>query len=353
MGGRASAASSAPSRNWSSRNPLEACGGAWGLRLVVRYPPTALWRSTDADQLPLDLDHTSSPDEQGEAIRRLGYAPNSTTDRRVTVKIPPVGVDVAQHRFVVAAPEALATLRDLSLGFKDRIVLLGVGDVDLFKGIGLKLLAMATATTPSSSSTTLVSTFEKAAYYAAAECVVVSAVRDGLNRIPYIYTVYRELLASTRRSPKPPATSSSSSSSNGRTWRSALSSSTSPSFSSNRVWRSTPSSSSCSSPASPLPLTRCFICVHNEPRRHSRLRRSRWSTRRRRMRCRMGRRLVRGGGRPENANSELLAAGTFVDTCQDSFDEFPDVDGSPLANAQTNLSRLVSNGISLAAYQAA
>nr|CAD1827459.1 unnamed protein product [Ananas comosus var. bracteatus] len=52
-----------------------------------------------------------------------------------------------------------------------------------------------------------VSTFEKAAYYATAECVVVSAVRDGLNRTPYIYTVCRELLASTRRSPRPPASS--------------------------------------------------------------------------------------------------------------------------------------------------
>nr|CAD1834414.1 unnamed protein product [Ananas comosus var. bracteatus] len=44
--------------------------------------------------------------------------------------------------------------------------------------------------------------------------------------------------------------------------------------------------------------------------------------------------LVCGGGRPVDANSELLAAGTFVDTCQDSFNEFLDVDGSHLANVQ-------------------
>nr|CAD1831642.1 unnamed protein product [Ananas comosus var. bracteatus] len=62
--------------------------------------------------------------------------------RTVTVTILPVGVDMAQLRSVVAAPEALATLRDLSLAFKDRIVLLGVDDIDLFKGIGLKFLAM-------------------------------------------------------------------------------------------------------------------------------------------------------------------------------------------------------------------
>nr|CAD1827311.1 unnamed protein product [Ananas comosus var. bracteatus] len=62
--------------------------------------------------------------------------------RTVTVKILPVGVDMAQLRSVVAAPEALATLRDLSLAFKDHVVLLGVDDVDLFKGIGLKFLAM-------------------------------------------------------------------------------------------------------------------------------------------------------------------------------------------------------------------
>ncbi|PWZ34795.1 Alpha,alpha-trehalose-phosphate synthase [UDP-forming] 5 [Zea mays] len=33
---------------------------------------------------------------------------------------------------------------------------------------------------------------EKATYYAPAECCVVSAVRDRLNRIPYIYTVCRQ-----------------------------------------------------------------------------------------------------------------------------------------------------------------
>ncbi|XP_020106221.1 uncharacterized protein LOC109722541 [Ananas comosus] len=59
--------------------------------------------------------------------------------------------------------------------------------------------------------------------------------------------------------------------------------------------------------------------------------------------------LVRGGGRAADINSELTAAGTFVDTCQDSFDEFPDVDGSLLTNVQTNLSRLVSNSLNLAA----
>ncbi|TVU21983.1 hypothetical protein EJB05_31655 [Eragrostis curvula] len=37
-----------------------------------------------------------------------------------------------------------------------------------------------------------VSAQEKAAYYAAAECCVVTAVRDGLNRIPYIYAVCRQ-----------------------------------------------------------------------------------------------------------------------------------------------------------------
>ncbi|XP_020111094.1 14-3-3-like protein [Ananas comosus] len=53
-------------------------------------------------------------------------------------------------------------------------------------------------------------------------------------------------------------------------------------------------------------------------------------------------RLVHGGGRPVDINSELSAASA------DSFDEFPDVDGSHLANMQTNLSRLVSNSLNLA-----
>nr|CAD1834460.1 unnamed protein product [Ananas comosus var. bracteatus] len=82
------------------------------------------------------------------------------------------------------------------------------------------------------------------------------------------------------------------------------------------------------------------------------LRRLRRSTCMRRMRRRMRRRLVRGDGLLADVNSEFSTVGMFVDTCQDSFDEFPDVDGSPLANVQTNLSRLVSNSISLAAYKA-
>nr|CAD1832686.1 unnamed protein product [Ananas comosus var. bracteatus] len=44
--------------------------------------------------------------------------------------------------------------------------------------------------------------------------------------------------------------------------------------------------------------------------------------------------MVCGGKRPVDANSEFLVAGTFVDTRQDSFDEFLDVDGSHLANVQ-------------------
>ncbi|VAI50534.1 unnamed protein product [Triticum turgidum subsp. durum] len=47
-----------------------------------------------------------------------------------------------------------------------------------------------------------VSEHEKAAYYAAAECCVVSAVRDGLNRIPYIYTVCRQESTALGDAPK-------------------------------------------------------------------------------------------------------------------------------------------------------
>nr|CAD1823466.1 unnamed protein product [Ananas comosus var. bracteatus] len=67
----------------------------------------------------------------------------------------------------------------------------------------------------------------------------------------------------------------------------------------------------------------------------------------------MRRRLVRGDELLADVNSELSTFDMFVDTCQDSFDVFPDVDSSPLANMQTNLSRLVSKSISLVAYKAA
>ncbi|GJM87226.1 hypothetical protein PR202_ga03160 [Eleusine coracana subsp. coracana] len=172
---------------------------------------------------------------------KRGYIGIEYYGRTVTVKILPVGIDMGQLRSVVAAPETDDVARRVAEAYKGQRLMVGVDDVDLFKGIGLKFLAMeqlliehpelrgravlvqianparsegrdvqgvqdearnisarvnARFGSPGYTPVVLidgpVSAQEKAAYYAAAECCVVSAVRDGLNRIPYIYTVCRQ-----------------------------------------------------------------------------------------------------------------------------------------------------------------
>ncbi|CAN6274145.1 unnamed protein product [Urochloa humidicola] len=172
---------------------------------------------------------------------KRGYIGIEYYGRTVTVKILPVGIDMGQLRSVVSAPETGDAVRRVTEAYKGRRLMIGVDDVDLFKGIGLKFLAMeqllvehpelrgravlvqianparsegrdvqgvqdearaisarvnARFGTPGYTPIVLIdgqiTPQEKAAYYAAAECCVVSAVRDGLNRIPYIYTVLRQ-----------------------------------------------------------------------------------------------------------------------------------------------------------------
>ncbi|AQK89606.1 trehalose-6-phosphate synthase14 [Zea mays] len=132
-------------------------------------------------------------------------------------------------------------VRRVTEAYKGRRLMVGVDDVDLFKGIGLKYLVMEQLLvehrelrgravlvqianparsegrdmqgvqdearaisawvnvrfgTPGYTSIVLidgpVTSQEKAAYYAAVECCLLSAVRDRLNWIPYIYMVCRQ-----------------------------------------------------------------------------------------------------------------------------------------------------------------
>uniref|UniRef100_A0A0E0M1G4 Trehalose 6-phosphate phosphatase n=1 Tax=Oryza punctata TaxID=4537 RepID=A0A0E0M1G4_ORYPU len=162
--------------------------------------------------------------------------------RTVLIKILSVGVDMGLLRTAIASPEAVAKFREITeVEYKGRVLMVGVDDVDIFKGVRLKLLAMenlletypvmrgrvvlvqihnparcggrdvervrgetakiqarinARFGAPGYQPVVIVDRAapmaEKVAYYAAAECCVVSAVRDGLNRIPYFYTVCRE-----------------------------------------------------------------------------------------------------------------------------------------------------------------
>ncbi|XP_073001836.1 probable alpha,alpha-trehalose-phosphate synthase [UDP-forming] 11 [Typha latifolia] len=182
---------------------------------------------------------------------KRGYIGIEYYGRTVTVKILPVGIDVDQLRSVVESPETAAKVQELMGTYKDRILMLGVDDVDLFKGIGLKLLAMeqlleehpelrgrvvlVQISNPARSQGRDVqeveqetrsitkrinerfkkpgyepivlidrsmSTSEKVAFYSVSECCVVNAVRDGLNRIPYIYTVCRQESPALEGKPK-------------------------------------------------------------------------------------------------------------------------------------------------------
>ncbi|CAL9748196.1 unnamed protein product [Musa acuminata subsp. burmannicoides] len=172
---------------------------------------------------------------------KRGYIGIEYYGRTVTVKILPVGIDLGQLESVISSSETTAKIQELKGKYSDQILILGVDDVDLFKGIGLKFLAMEQlleehrelrgravlvqiANPPRSQGRDVqevqeearsitrrinerfgkpgyepivlidrtVQTYEKAAFYAMAECCVVNPVRDGMNLVPYKYTVCRQ-----------------------------------------------------------------------------------------------------------------------------------------------------------------
>ncbi|CAO2202036.1 unnamed protein product [Urochloa humidicola] len=172
---------------------------------------------------------------------RRGYIGIDYSGRAVVVKILPAGVDMDQLRGVLASLETAAKAKEIAAEFAGRKVLLGVDDIDLFKGIGLKLLAMEKllesqeemrgrvvlvqinnpARSPGRDIDTVraevqtiqdringrfgepgyspivvidkpLTMHEKLAFYTSADICIVTAVRDGLNRIPYIYTACRQ-----------------------------------------------------------------------------------------------------------------------------------------------------------------
>lgn len=172
---------------------------------------------------------------------KRGYIGLEYYGRTVSIKILPVGVHTGQIQLVLRLPETEARVAELRDQFKDRIVLLGVDDMDIFKGISLKLLAMeqllvqhpewrgklvlvqianpargrgkdvqevqsetyTTATrinerfgrpgyTPVILIDSTLKFYEKIAYYVIAECCLVTAVRDGMNLIPYEYVICRQ-----------------------------------------------------------------------------------------------------------------------------------------------------------------
>lgn len=172
---------------------------------------------------------------------KRGYIGLDYYGRTVTIKILPVGIHMGQLESVLSLPQTGDRIKELKKQYEGKIVILGVDDMDLFKGIGLKFLAMGQLLevheelrgrvvlvqilNPARSRgkdiqdvqnetnsiakeinenygepgyqpivfiNGPVSTQEKASYYAISECCVVNAVRDGLNLVPYTYTVCRQ-----------------------------------------------------------------------------------------------------------------------------------------------------------------
>ncbi|GAV71227.1 Glyco_transf_20 domain-containing protein/Trehalose_PPase domain-containing protein [Cephalotus follicularis] len=161
--------------------------------------------------------------------------------RTVGIKILPVGIHAGQLESVLSSDETVKKVKELKEKFEGKIVMVGDDDMDIFKGIDLKFLALGQLLeeikdmglkvifvqilNPARSRgkdvqdvqsevnriakeineqygelgyepiviiNGPVSTQEKAAYYAIAECCVVNAVRDGMNLVPYTYTFCRQ-----------------------------------------------------------------------------------------------------------------------------------------------------------------
>ncbi|NP_001233896.1 trehalose-6-phosphate synthase [Solanum lycopersicum] len=172
---------------------------------------------------------------------KRGYIGIDYFGRTVTIKILPVGIHMGQIQNVMSLPDTAKKAKELKEKYEGKIVLLGIDDMDVFKGIGLKFLAMGhlleqspslrgrvvlvqITNPPRSRGNDIreveeevkkiaseintkygkpgyepivcingpVSTQDKIAHYAISECVVVNAVRDGMNLVPYEYTVSRE-----------------------------------------------------------------------------------------------------------------------------------------------------------------
>ncbi|KAG8087509.1 hypothetical protein GUJ93_ZPchr0010g9373 [Zizania palustris] len=172
---------------------------------------------------------------------RRGYIGIEYCGRTVVVKILSVGIDMGQLRAVLPLPETVAKAKEIAETYRGRRLMLGLDDMDLFKGIALKLLAMekllesrpdlcghvvlVQINNPARSLGRDVDEVraevmairdrinfrfgwpeydpvvvidgampmhEKVAFYTSADICIVNAVRDGLNRIPYFYTVCRQ-----------------------------------------------------------------------------------------------------------------------------------------------------------------
>ncbi|GJU47194.1 probable alpha,alpha-trehalose-phosphate synthase [UDP-forming] 7 [Tanacetum coccineum] len=172
---------------------------------------------------------------------KRGYIGLEYYGRTIGIKIMPSGIHMGQMEAVLRQSEKQSKVRELAQEFEGKTVLLGVDDLDTFKGVNLKVLAMEhmlkthrswlgqavlvqilnpargkgrhveeieeeirTSTTrinqelgrPGYTPIVLIdrplTLTEKAAYYTISEAAIVTAIRDGMNLTPYEYIVCRQ-----------------------------------------------------------------------------------------------------------------------------------------------------------------
>ncbi|XP_066397301.1 probable alpha,alpha-trehalose-phosphate synthase [UDP-forming] 9 [Miscanthus floridulus] len=161
--------------------------------------------------------------------------------RTVSLKILAAGVHVGRLESTLKLPATINKVQEIESRYSGKMVILGVDDMDIFKGISLKLLGLELLLerTPKLRGKVVlvqivnparsirkdveeakyeavsvaqrindkygsanykpvvlidysIPFYEKIAFYAASDCCIVNAVRDGMNLIPYEYTVCRQ-----------------------------------------------------------------------------------------------------------------------------------------------------------------
>ncbi|XP_021755350.1 probable alpha,alpha-trehalose-phosphate synthase [UDP-forming] 8 [Chenopodium quinoa] len=172
---------------------------------------------------------------------KRGYLGVEYSGRTVSIKILPVGVHMGQLQSLMSLDETAKRIKELKERFEGKKVIVGVDDMDVLKGISFKFMAMGHLLnsqpklrgqlvlvqianparsrgndvqevvnethqiakevndmygTPGYDPIVFihdsVSTLEKVAYYAISDCCLLNAVRDGMNLVPYKYTVSRQ-----------------------------------------------------------------------------------------------------------------------------------------------------------------
>ncbi|XP_057442983.1 probable alpha,alpha-trehalose-phosphate synthase [UDP-forming] 9 [Lotus japonicus] len=181
-----------------------------------------------------------------EYENKKGYLGIEYFGRTVFIKILPAGIHMGRIESALSHPSCSMKVLEICRELEGRKLIIGVDDMDVFKGVSLKFLAIEKLlkeypelrgeivlvqilNPPNSASKDAeevmeeanitaeminekygfpgyapiviidhhVPFYEKAAYYTLAECCIVNAVRDGMNLIPYQYIVCRQGSAKT------------------------------------------------------------------------------------------------------------------------------------------------------------